>query len=84
MEVKGRLGHLSQVAQKAASHHAKGEQNVYEALASNGYGLLRETWERAVEERLLNDSVQRFRPSASALSRNSPDLLAKTDPLTFA
>lgn len=61
MDVKRRLGHLKQVGQKAAAYHAKAEQDAYEALASHGYGLLRETWERTVEERLLNDTVQRFR-----------------------
>src|SRR3546814_15683193 len=30
------------------------------------YGKLRETWERVIEEVLLNDVVQRFRPSIEA------------------
>lgn len=47
----------------------------YERLASNTYGMLRETWERAIEEVLLNDTIQRFRPSVETqrLSRVSPE-----------
>ena len=33
---------------------------VYEPLARDIYGLLREAWERAVEEVLLNGAVKRF------------------------
>jgi len=35
----------------------------YEGSASRIYGLLRETWERAIEEVLLNNAINRFRPS---------------------
>jgi hypothetical protein len=35
----------------------------YEYKAKYLYGLLRETWERAVEEVLLNGLVERYRPS---------------------
>ena len=34
---------------------------LYEAVAKELYGRLRETWERAVEELLLNRAVMRFR-----------------------
>ena len=35
----------------------------YETAAREMYGLLRETWEKAVSEVLLNDVVERYRPS---------------------
>ncbi len=35
----------------------------YRSRVAGFYGKLRETWERAVEELLLNDAIQRFRPS---------------------
>ena len=38
-------------------------QEEYEASAADLYGKLREAWERAIEEVLLQDVIQRFRPS---------------------
>ena len=40
-----------------------GRQANYEKEAKILYGLLREAWERAVEEVLLDGIVERFRPS---------------------
>jgi hypothetical protein len=37
--------------------------DAYESQAREIYGLLREAWERAVTEILLNDVVERYRPS---------------------
>src|SRR5688500_2649656 len=39
-----------------------GHQSAYEKEASFIYGLLREAWERALEEVLLGGVVERFRP----------------------
>ena len=40
-----------------------GKQDAYEREAKRLYGLLREAWERAIEEVLLGGLVERFRPS---------------------
>ena len=45
------------------AHSKAGDRNGYEAIGSRCYGLLRETWERAIEEVVLNDVISRFRPS---------------------
>lgn len=63
MKVKDRLGHLKDLRQAATKLHKDGNQQEYERAASIIYGLLREAWERAVEERLLNGIVERYRNS---------------------
>jgi hypothetical protein len=40
-----------------------GNQDAYEQEAKYLYGLLREAWERALEEVLLGGVVERYRPS---------------------
>jgi energy-coupling factor transporter ATP-binding protein EcfA2 len=52
----------------------------YYRQASNVYGLLRESWERAIEEILFNDTVQRFRPSVETLRLSR----VHTDPEDYA
>jgi len=59
--VKSRIGALKAQWQQAEKLHRAEGPVVYEALAKELYGRLRETWERAVEEVLLNGSVVRFR-----------------------
>ena len=61
MPVKKRIGHLRDLAQQAAKSHRKGEQEEYEERGSRIYGLLREAWERGVEEILLGGAVERYR-----------------------
>jgi hypothetical protein len=63
MKVKDRIGHLKDLRQAATKLHKDGNQQEYERAASIIYGLLREAWERAVEERLLNGVVERYRNS---------------------
>lgn len=63
MKVKDRLGHLRALHQDAESQHRKGNQSAYELQAASIYGLLREAWERAVEEVLLGGVVERYRNS---------------------
>ena len=60
MPVGRRIGALKQEWQGAEKVSREGRQAVYEAMATRIYGLLRETWERAVEEVLLNGAVQRL------------------------
>lgn len=60
MKVKERIGRLKSSLQAAESIHRRQGVESYEPDARRIYGLLRETWERAVEEVLLNGVVIRF------------------------
>jgi len=57
-----RLGSLRNESAKFKRIHSESPSE-YEKHLTNFYGKLRETWERAIEEVLLNDVIQRFRPS---------------------
>ena len=61
MDVKNRIGALKAQWQQAEKIHRTQGPILYEAVAKELYGRLRETWERAVEEILLNRVVLRFR-----------------------
>ena len=81
MSVKSRIGQLKNLAQEAGSSYRRGHHNEYDERASRIYGLLRESWERGVEEVLLGGTVERFRHSiqtnrAMKLSDISEDDLA--------
>lgn len=67
LKVKSRVGHLRQRLQAAAKLHRQGHRGPYETEASVIYGLLREAWERGVEEVLLGGVVERFRPGVQTL-----------------
>jgi hypothetical protein len=73
MPVKGKIGYLKNRWQSADKLSRNGNQDVYEQEAKYLYGLLREGWERALEEVLLGGVVERFRPSVQTqrLSRLS-------------
>ena len=58
-----KIGFLKSQYQGAEKLHRVGHQGVYEKEASYIYGLLREAWERALEEVLLGGVVERYRPS---------------------
>ncbi len=60
MNVKSRIGYLKKILQKAKSIYKNSGPFEYEHEARQLYGLLREAWERAVEEVLLNSVVTRF------------------------
>jgi energy-coupling factor transporter ATP-binding protein EcfA2 len=60
--VKNKIGYLKNEWQAADKLFRNGHQSAYEKQASFIYGLLREAWERAVEEVLLGGVVERFRP----------------------
>jgi energy-coupling factor transporter ATP-binding protein EcfA2 len=62
-QVKTRVGVLKSRFQQAEKLFKEIDPAIYEAFACDLYGRLRETWERAIEELLLNDSVRRFRRS---------------------
>lgn len=63
MPIKKKLGFLKKAWQDADKLSRGGHQDAYEKEAKHLYGLLREGWERALEEVLLGGLVERFRPS---------------------
>lgn len=63
MPVKKKIGYLKNEWQSAEKLFRNGNQAAYEKEATYLYGLLREGWERALEEVLLGGIVERFRPS---------------------
>ena len=67
MKVKDRIGFMKDLWQAAEKRYRKGEQMKYEEDAARIYGLLRESWERAVEEVLLDGTVERYRSSVQTL-----------------
>ncbi len=62
MPIKGKIGYLKKEMQSAEKQFRDGEQAAYERDAQYLYGLLREAWERALEEILLCKIVERYRP----------------------
>jgi recombinational DNA repair ATPase RecF len=62
LKVAKRIGHLKKLLQGAEKLHRDGQQSAYELDASVIYGLLREAWERGLEEVLLGGVVERYRP----------------------
>lgn len=62
MRTRERIGVLKQEAVRLKKLCEKSQPD-YERGGAELYGKLREAWERAVEEVLLRDVVQRFRPS---------------------
>ena len=63
MRVRDRIGALKNMWQRADKIHRTGDRQEYEAEAVRIYGLLREAWERGLEEILLGGVVERYRPS---------------------
>lgn len=63
MPIKGKIGFLKNSWQEADRESRAGNQDVYEKEAIYLYGLLREAWERALEEVLLGGVVERYTPS---------------------
>ncbi|MEK9137524.1 MAG: ATP-binding protein, partial [Bacteroidota bacterium] len=60
MKVSSRIGRLKSWLQTAETIHRRQGSETYESEARRIYGRLRDTWERAVEEVLLNGVVIRF------------------------
>lgn len=63
MNVKERISKLKQKLQSLNPVEKSGNVDEYYYLAKAWCGLLRETWERCVEEKLFNDAIQRFNPA---------------------
>jgi energy-coupling factor transporter ATP-binding protein EcfA2 len=62
LPVKKKIGYLKKEWQGAEKLHREDHQDAYEKEATYLYGLLREAWERGLEEVLLGGIVERFRP----------------------
>lgn len=62
LPVKKKIGYLKKETQAAEKLFREGHLAAYEKDATYLYGLLREAWERALEEVLLGGVVERFRP----------------------
>jgi energy-coupling factor transporter ATP-binding protein EcfA2 len=62
LPVNKKIGYLKNELQAADKLHREGHQSAYEKDAKYLYGLLREAWERALEEVLLCKVVERYRP----------------------
>ena len=67
LPVKKKIGYLKNEWQAAEKLYRDGHQSAYEEEASYIYGLLREAWERGLEEVLLGGVVERFRPGVQTL-----------------
>jgi energy-coupling factor transporter ATP-binding protein EcfA2 len=63
LPVRKKIGYLKNEWQAADKLFRDGHQTSYEKEAKYLYGLLREAWERGLEEVLLGGVVERFRPS---------------------
>lgn len=63
LPIKKKVGYLKNGWQAADKLSRDGHQDAYEKDAKYLYGLLREAWERALEEVLLGGVVERYRPS---------------------
>jgi hypothetical protein len=62
LPVRKKIGYLKKERQTADKLFRDGHQAAYEKEAKYLYGMLREAWERALEEVLLGGIVERFRP----------------------
>jgi energy-coupling factor transporter ATP-binding protein EcfA2 len=63
MKIKARIGTLKNLWQEAEKVERTVSKDEYDKKAIAVYGLLREAWERALEEVLINGIVERYRPS---------------------
>ncbi|MDK2742872.1 MAG: AAA family ATPase [Nitrospira sp. BO4] len=63
LPIKKKIGYLKNGCQAADKLARDGHQDAYEKEAKYLYGLLREGWERALEEVLLSGVVERYRSS---------------------
>lgn len=69
LKVSARVSHLNDLWQDASVLFKMGEQDEYEDKGRKIYGLLREAWERGVEEVLLSGVVERFRSSVQTQNK---------------
>jgi energy-coupling factor transporter ATP-binding protein EcfA2 len=65
--VSKRIGYLRSELQRLGALERKGDPEAYRREAKTWFELLREAWERAVEEKMFNGAVGRFQPSIQTL-----------------
>ena len=71
MKVRDRIKVLNSDMQEARKMYKDGNYSAYDSLVVGMYGKLRETWERAFEEVLLNRTVERYRRSIQTMQISS-------------
>jgi energy-coupling factor transporter ATP-binding protein EcfA2 len=59
-KIKDRIGYLRNDLVRLKKLEKEGEQDQYDMQIKGWYGLLREAWERSVEERLFKGAIERF------------------------
>ncbi len=67
LNVKGRIGYLKNDMQRLGAVERKGDAEQYRREVKIWFELLREAWERCVEEKLFNGVVGRFQPDIQTL-----------------
>lgn len=81
--VKKRIGTLKDRLVRLKKVEKEGDEDEYLFAAKSWYGLLREAWERAVEERLFKGVVERFSIGVQTLRLKkivvSPELVAEIE-----
>lgn len=77
MPVRKKIGYIRNEWQAADKLERDGEQDRYEKEAKYLYGLLREAWERAIEEVLLNNVVERFQVGVQTQRLKAVDIEAQ-------
>jgi hypothetical protein len=83
MRVKDRIGVLKRKLQEATKMEKSSPKEVYEKEASHLYGLLREAWERGLEEVLIGGVIERYRPSVQSLKVKQLADITQKDCETF-
>ena len=82
LKVKSKVGYLRNELPKIKKIEGD-DQEKYRKEVKSWYELLREAWERAVEERLFNGVVQRFSPAIQTQRLNklkiTPELISEVD-----
>ena len=66
--VSKRIGLLKNELQQLGALERKGDADTYRRHVKTWFELLREAWERAVEEKLFNGVVGRFQPAIKTMS----------------
>jgi hypothetical protein len=59
-KVKDRIGYLRNALIRLKKLEKEGNEEEYNMQVKGWYGLLREAWERCVEERLFKSAIERF------------------------
>ncbi|MDZ4810659.1 MAG: AAA family ATPase [Bacteroidota bacterium] len=59
-KITARIGFLRNELVKLKKMEKEGEEDQYNMQVKGWYGMLRETWERSVEERLFKGAIERF------------------------